>query len=103
MVLGPTKITGLNALDLWGIAEIGVTLICDGISPFDSLYSTRCVRFDSTLIFNSAEKWAIALSSKVESCGTLMAAVFIYFLFQSRPVLTGETPVAYSNRVSYAG
>ena len=42
-------------------------------------------------------------SVKADSCGTLMTAAWISTLVQSRPVLTGQPPVAYFSKVSYEG
>ena len=46
----------LNALELWGIAEIGNTFVCFGILPLMSSYNTRRAHFYSNLPNTSAEK-----------------------------------------------
>ena len=93
----------LNALNLWGIAEIGDTFICFGILPFMSSYSTRRARLDIILPLASAEKLSMVSSAKADSCGTLVTAAWISSLVQLRPVLTGHPIVAYFGNVSYAG
>ena len=54
----------MNALDFWGIVEIGYTLICFGILPFISSYSTKRACFDATLHLALAEKLAMDSSAK---------------------------------------
>ena len=91
----------MNALDMWGIAEIGDTFIYFRILTFMSSYITIHACFDATLTLASAGKRAITFSAKLDSCGPLMTATWISSLAQLWPILTGHPPVAYFSSVSY--
>ena len=89
-----------KALDLCGIATIGKTFIYSGGLYFIKSYRTNHNWFESIFAFYSAAKWTIPSSDRADSWGPLITAIWVSPFEQLRPILDGQTLVAYYNNLT---